>query len=341
MARRRCSGLQFVRARDGWVAVAALEPQFRSALGRELDVDIDDRDALAGILAYAHCGRMDPMGPRTRPAAGGLSSGGHMSMVRVALANLPFPETPDDSVRLALDAIREAGERGAAIVCFPECYVPGYRFCRGKSLRQIVRSSSPHGRGSRKRPPRHMSRWSSERNVSKETRCGSLRLLSIATGRRLGFHDKTQLDPSEDSTFEPGTERHVFTTGRLTFGISICHEGWRYPETVRWAAKRGAQVVFHPHFHEAEAGQLSSGDFRRSGEHLPREGRPVPRGGEHLFLRERQLRHRWFPDDIRDRAARWHAAGLPALRAARGLDCGSRPREATRLLASRDARSRY
>jgi len=38
-------------ARDGWVAVAALEPQFRSALGRELDVDLDDRAALAGRLA--------------------------------------------------------------------------------------------------------------------------------------------------------------------------------------------------------------------------------------------------------------------------------------------------
>ena len=34
----------------------------------------------------------------------------------------------------------------------------------------------------------------------------------------------------------------------------ICHEGWRYPETVRWAARRGAQVVFHPQFHEAEPG---------------------------------------------------------------------------------------
>ncbi len=33
----------------------------------------------------------------------------------------------------------------------------------------------------------------------------------------------------------------------LKFGISICHEGWRYPETVRWAATRGAKVVFHPH----------------------------------------------------------------------------------------------
>jgi predicted amidohydrolase len=29
--------------------------------------------------------------------------------------------------------------------------------------------------------------------------------------------------------------------------VVICHEGWRYPETVRWAVRRGAQVVFHPH----------------------------------------------------------------------------------------------
>jgi predicted amidohydrolase len=40
----------------------------------------------------------------------------------------------------------------------------------------------------------------------------------------------------------------------LKFGISICHEGFRYPETVRWAAQRGAHLVFHPHFTEAEAG---------------------------------------------------------------------------------------
>jgi predicted amidohydrolase len=46
----------------------------------------------------------------------------------------------------------------------------------------------------------------------------------------------------------------VFTVGELTFGVVICHEGWRYPETVRWAAWRGAQVVFHPHFSVAEPG---------------------------------------------------------------------------------------
>jgi len=61
-----------------------------------------------------------------------------------------------------------------------------------------------------------------------------------------------QLDPSEESLYSPGGERRLFQAGELTFGIAICHEGWRYPETVRWAAVRGAKIVFHPHFHEAE-----------------------------------------------------------------------------------------
>ena len=51
----------------------------------------------------------------------------------------------------------------------------------------------------------------------------------------------------------PGHERRVFTIGALTFGVVICHEGWRYPETVRWAARRGAQLVFHLHLSESEA----------------------------------------------------------------------------------------
>jgi predicted amidohydrolase len=72
-------------------------------------------------------------------------------------------------------------------------------------------------------------------------------------GTILGFQDKVQIDPSEEVTYTPGSSRQIFRTGSLTFGVAICHEGWRYPETVRWAARRGAQVVFHPHFHEADA----------------------------------------------------------------------------------------
>ena len=73
-------------------------------------------------------------------------------------------------------------------------------------------------------------------------------------GTVAGFQDKVQIDPSEERVYTPGTERRVFRTGPLVFGIAICHEGWRYPETFRWAARRGAHVVFHPHFHAAEPG---------------------------------------------------------------------------------------
>src|SRR4029453_8185972 len=74
-------------------------------------------------------------------------------------------------------------------------------------------------------------------------------------GAVAGWQDKGQIDPSEEAIYPAlGTERRVFTARPLTFGVVICHEGWRYPETVRWAVRRGAQVVFHPHAHVAEPG---------------------------------------------------------------------------------------
>ncbi|NOT31446.1 MAG: carbon-nitrogen hydrolase family protein [Planctomycetes bacterium] len=182
-----------------------------------------------------------------------------MSTVRIALANLPFPPTPGESVALAEHAIEQAGALRADIVCFPEAYVPGYRAV---------------GRGVPPPDPVFLERaWSTlaaaaarakltvvlgtERVVAGATRLTALvieRDGTLAGFQDTCFQDKVQLDPSEEGTYSAGTERRVFHSGALTFGIAICHEGWRYPETVRWAARRGAQVVFHPHFHEAEPG---------------------------------------------------------------------------------------
>ncbi len=51
----------------------------------------------------------------------------NLGMVRIALANLRFPVTADESISLAVGAITQAALAGAQIVCFPEEYVPGYR----------------------------------------------------------------------------------------------------------------------------------------------------------------------------------------------------------------------
>jgi predicted amidohydrolase len=80
-------------------------------------------------------------------------------------------------------------------------------------------------------------------------------------GTIAGFQDKVQLDPSEDSIYSPGSGRRVFQAGPLIFGVAICHEGWRYPETVRWAVRHGAHIVFHPHFHQAEPGSYRPSSF--------------------------------------------------------------------------------
>jgi N-carbamoylputrescine amidase len=65
-------------------------------------------------------------------------------------------------------------------------------------------------------------------------------------GQVQGWQTKNQLDPSEDRFYVPGRTRRLFEIDGVKFGVVICHEGWRYPETVRWAAVRGARIVFHP-----------------------------------------------------------------------------------------------
>lgn len=80
-------------------------------------------------------------------------------------------------------------------------------------------------------------------------------------GTIAGFQDKVQLDPSEEGTYGLGVGRQIFQSGPVKFGIAICHEGWRYPETVRWAARQGAQIVFHPHYHWAEPGDYAASTF--------------------------------------------------------------------------------
>ena len=177
-----------------------------------------------------------------------------MATTRIALANVRYPHTPDESVNITVDTIAKAGAAGADVICFPECYVPGYR-AQGRNV-----------------PPPNAAfmdaAWSAiaaaagradvavvlgTERVDDDAPVASA-LVIDRDGSIEGFQDKVQLDPSEDPVYSAGTRRRVFSVGPLTFGVVICHEGWRYPETVRWAVRHGAQLVFHPHFHEAEPG---------------------------------------------------------------------------------------
>jgi predicted amidohydrolase len=181
--------------------------------------------------------------------------------IRIALANLRFPGNPAESITLAEQAIAGASQAGAALICFPECFIPGYR--------------APAKRVPPADPVFLEYAWSAIQSAAAQASIavilgtervveGALSATALVIhrdGSIAGFQDKVQIDPSEEGVYSPGSGRRIFQTGPLIFGISICHEGWRYPETVRWPVRQGARIVFHPHFHEAEHGTYRPSTF--------------------------------------------------------------------------------
>jgi predicted amidohydrolase len=177
-----------------------------------------------------------------------------MPLFRLALANLPFAASAEESVVRAQRAIGDAAAAGAGLVCFPESYVPGYRAPERRvppaDVHFLERAWSSIAASA--------AQWKVAVILGTERVVDAGLLITALVidnqGSRVGFQDKVQLDPAEEITYTSGEGRRTFECGALTFGIAICHEGWRYPETVRWAARRGAQIVFHPHAHLAEPG---------------------------------------------------------------------------------------
>ncbi len=184
-----------------------------------------------------------------------------MNMFRIALANIRFPAMPEESVTLAEEAIVQAGTERAGIICFPECFVPGYR--------RTGKPAPPPNQAFLERAWSAIAAVAAKASVAvvlgtERVVDGALLATALVVDRDgtvAGFQDKVQIDPSESGVYSPGSGRRVFQTEPLKFGVVICHEGWRYPETVRWAVQHGAHIVFHPHFHEAEPGSYRPSIF--------------------------------------------------------------------------------
>ncbi len=167
-------------------------------------------------------------------------------MTVIALASPRVATSLSDGLARIDRLAAEAAARAAVVVAFPEAYLPGLRgqdftpfpFTPADQATALAQVSATARRlgiaiilGMERLVPegRQIGAWVIDRD-------GSL----------LGVQTKNQLDPSEDAYYVPGDTRQLFEVAGLRFGVAICHEGWRYPETVRWAAQRGAHVVFHP-----------------------------------------------------------------------------------------------
>lgn len=164
----------------------------------------------------------------------------------IALASPGVAASLDEGLEKIKHMLADASAQGAEIACFPEAYLPGLR---GQDFDVF-----PFDAAQEERALRSVAQWA--RTYAVATILGMEHITAAgrqvaafvidAHGEMLGYQTKNQLDPTEDRFYVPGDTRRLFEVNGVKFGVAICHEGWRYPEAVRWAAARGAKIVFHP-----------------------------------------------------------------------------------------------
>ena len=184
--------------------------------------------------------------------------------LRIGLAAVPNAPSVEERLRTADRVLADAAAKDVAIVCFPETYIPGLRGMdfpvppidqarQEAALEEIRASAERHG-------------VAAVVGMEWETPKGLHNVAFVISrdGVVEGYQPKNQIPAEEEPHYVAEGSRRLFAVDGVPFGITICHEGWRYPESVRWPAARGAKVVFHP--------QLTGSD--NSGPTLTRWGDP-------------------------------------------------------------------
>jgi len=177
--------------------------------------------------------------------------------VRVAVGQVPLTATLDEAVPAAVAAVEAAGRLGAHVLCLPETCLPGHRsqprpvpdYAAAELDAAVETVAAAAGRAG----------VVTIVGAERPTPAGREIVAAVvdADGGRLGTQVKTQIDPSEERDYVPGSGRLTFAAAGIRFAIAICHEAFRYPEIARAAALDGAQVLFVPHFVVTDDGTLA------------------------------------------------------------------------------------
>ena len=177
--------------------------------------------------------------------------------MKIALASPPIHSSIAEAFANMQPLVQEAAALGAEIICFPESYIPGY-----PGMGYVPEEQTAERLQQALNEVRRIAATNDIAIIMPMDWFDGDDVFNVAfvisgRGEVLGYQAKNQLDPSEDNMWTAGEGLSLFEVNGLKFGISNCHEGFRYPETVRWAAQRGAHIVFHPHFNGSnESGPL-------------------------------------------------------------------------------------
>ncbi|WP_456276206.1 carbon-nitrogen hydrolase family protein [Bacillus sp. AK128] len=178
--------------------------------------------------------------------------------MRIGLAQTRFSAKASEGLQNVESMMVEASKKQCELICFPESIIPG--------LRGVGYEIEVYNHTVQKQALDKVCKLANQLDLHvilpmewKEQ--GKMHIVAFVInkdGDIVGYQTKNQMDPEEDQYgYVPGKGRLLFEAEGVKFGIVICHEGWRYPETVRWAARKEAIIVFHPQF----TGEVNNPEF--------------------------------------------------------------------------------
>jgi predicted amidohydrolase len=177
-----------------------------------------------------------------------------MSMrVKVALVQMSMGRSSEENLQKAIRMIKEAGKKGANIVCLPELFDTPYFPQEEKAEAEAFAHEIPG------RMTEALSKAAKDSSIvlvagSIFERHGKKFFNTTAVfdenGKMLGSYRKMHIphDPNffEQNYFERGDLGYrVFDTKYGRIGTLICYDQW-YPEAARTLALMGADIIFYP-----------------------------------------------------------------------------------------------
>ncbi len=174
-------------------------------------------------------------------------------MTKIALVQMRCGPDPEKNFARALDFIRDAAKKGAAIVCLPELFRSQY-FCQTEDHKNFELAEEIPGPSTSA-----LAELAGELGVAivaslfEKRRAGvyhNTAAIIDADGKFLGKYRKMHIP--DDPLYH---EKFYFTLGDLGFqawetkrgkiGVCVCWDQW-YPEAARLTALRGAEIIFYP-----------------------------------------------------------------------------------------------
>lgn len=164
--------------------------------------------------------------------------------VRIAAAQtLEFREDIEAALNCLVDFAGRAEAEGAALLCFPECFLQGYLTDQSAARRNALNLKSSAFETVLNRFPK-----TAPMIVIGMIEEEGGRLFNTAVvlerGSLIGRYCKTHLLDSE-RFFEVGNDYPVFEVAGLPFGINICYDA-NFPKAAMELAERGAALIVCP-----------------------------------------------------------------------------------------------